>query len=75
LKCPNRSRRPKASRSKTGFVGKAALDEALGRNHEVTALSRHPHRLGKLDPKVKAVALLDELGKGQFIRRRFTVAY
>jgi hypothetical protein len=38
----------------TGFVGKAALDEALRRNYEVTALSRHPDRLGKLDPKVKA---------------------
>jgi uncharacterized protein len=39
----------------TGFVGKAILDEALGRMYEVTALSRHADQIEKADPKLKAV--------------------
>ena len=31
----------------TGFVGSALLDEALRRGHEVTAIVRHPEKLGE----------------------------
>ena len=41
----------------TGFVGKALLSEALRRNHEVTAISRHPEKIGNADPRIKAVKL------------------
>jgi putative NADH-flavin reductase len=41
----------------TGFVGKALLGEALARNHEVTAISRHPEMLGKGDPRLKALGI------------------
>lgn len=33
----------------TGFVGAALLDELLSRGHEVTALARHPEKLGERD--------------------------
>jgi putative NADH-flavin reductase len=39
----------------TGFVGKAVLGEALRRNCNVTAISRHPDRLGGGDERVRAV--------------------
>lgn len=41
----------------TGFVGTAALNEALRRNHEVTALSRHANQLAASNPKAKAVRI------------------
>ena len=33
----------------TGFVGSALLDEALLRGHAVTAIARHPEKLGRRD--------------------------
>ena len=33
----------------TGFVGSALLDEALLRGHTVTAIARHPEKLGRRD--------------------------
>jgi len=33
----------------TGFVGSAVLDEALLRGHSVTAIARHPEKLGRRD--------------------------
>lgn len=33
----------------TGFVGSALLDEALPRGHTVTAIARHPEKLGHRD--------------------------
>jgi uncharacterized protein len=33
----------------TGFVGSALLDEALTRGHTVTAIARHPAKLGRRD--------------------------
>ena len=39
----------------TGFVGNAILNEAMQRNYEVTALSRHADQIGKANIKLKAV--------------------
>lgn len=33
----------------TGFIGSALLDEALLRRHTVTAIARHPEKLGRRD--------------------------
>ncbi|SEM38192.1 hypothetical protein SAMN05216436_10437 [bacterium A37T11] len=39
----------------SGFVGSAVLKEALSRGHEVTAIVRHPEKLGQQDSKLTVV--------------------
>ncbi|TAN19825.1 MAG: NAD-dependent epimerase/dehydratase family protein, partial [Chitinophagaceae bacterium] len=39
----------------TGFVGSAILKEALSRDHQVTAILRHPEKLTVKDPDLTVV--------------------
>ncbi len=54
----------------TGFVGKAILKELLDRGHQVTAISRHPEKIGVEHPLLKAVAgdALDENGLAALLK-------
>lgn len=48
----------------TGFVGTAILRELIDRGHMVTAIARHPEKLGLTGPLVRAVAA-DAMDAGQ----------
>jgi putative NADH-flavin reductase len=58
----------------SGFVGTALLNEALKRGHEVTAISRHPEKIGEKNSKLTVkkgdafnVSEIKELVKGHDI--------